>query len=142
MHKLAAVEESFEELERSLGMPEGELVHTVEVYNRHAAEGRDPLFHKAQAYCRPLTAAPFAAVDCTARGCIYGALTLGGLTTLATGEVVDADGRVIAGLYAAGRNAAGLCLEGRTYASGMSLGDVTFFGRVAGRRAAAAPAWE
>jgi hypothetical protein len=32
--------------------------------------------------------------------------------------------------------AAGLPLEGRTYASGLSIGDATFFGRVAGRHAA------
>jgi hypothetical protein len=32
--------------------------------------------------------------------------------------------------------------KGRTYASGMSLGDVTFFGRVAGRVAAGAEPWD
>ena len=52
------------------------------------------------------------------------------------------DEEVIPGLYAAGRNAAGLILEGRTYASGLSIGDATFFGRVAGRHAAAHPAWD
>ncbi len=52
------------------------------------------------------------------------------------------EGDAIPGLYAAGRNAAGLCLEGRTYASGLSIGDATFFGRVAGRNAAALAAWE
>jgi 3-oxo-5alpha-steroid 4-dehydrogenase len=142
MHKIAAVEESFTELEKALGMPEGELVHTIEVYNRHATQGMDPLFHKSKDYCRPLSAPPYAAIDCTSAGCIYGMLTLGGLATRATGEVLDQDGATIVGLYAAGRNTAGLCLEGRTYASGMSLGDVTFFGRMAGRRAAVADAWE
>jgi 3-oxo-5alpha-steroid 4-dehydrogenase len=141
-HRRAAVEESFPDLERSLGMPEGELVHTLEVYNRHAARGEDPLFRKAPEYLRPLAAPPYAALDCTTEGSIYGALTLGGLATLPTGEVLDAAGQPIPGLYAAGRTAAGLCREGRTYASGMSIADATYFGRLAGSRAAATDSWE
>jgi predicted oxidoreductase len=67
---------------------------------------------------------------------IYGVFTLGGLDTRATGEVLDARGCVVEGLYAAGRNSAGLPREGRTYASGMSIGGASFFGRLAGRQAA------
>lgn len=142
MHKLAAVEETFPALERALGMPEGALVHTLETYNRHAERGVDPWFHKAADYLRPLSAPPYAAIDCTTENSIYGVFTLGGLATRATGEVLDREGHVVPGLYAAGRNAAGLTLEGRTYASGLSIGDATFFGRVAGRRAAAAAPWD
>jgi len=137
-HKLAAVEESVEDLERALDMPSGELVHTVESYNRAAAEGRDPLFHKAAEYLRPLHAPPYAALDCTVENSIFGAFTLGGLSVRATGEVLTPEGQAIPGLYAAGRNTAGLTLEGRCYASGLSIGDATFFGRLAGRGAAAA----
>lgn len=135
-HRLAAVEESFADLERALSMPAGELVHTIETYNRHAARGTDPLFHKAADYLRPLHSPPYAALDCTTTGSIYGALTFGGLATTARGEVLDRDGKVIAGLYAAGRNAAGLCRQGSTYASGLSIADATYFGRLAGRTAA------
>jgi 3-oxo-5alpha-steroid 4-dehydrogenase len=141
-HKLAAVEASFADLERALGMPDGELVHTIETYNRHAARGEDPLFHKAADCLRPLSVPPYAALDCTTDNSIYGVLTLGGLATRATGEVLSADGEPVPGLYAAGRNAAGLPLEGRSYASGLSIGDATFFGRLAGRRVAAATPWE
>ncbi len=137
-HRLVAVEETFADLEKALGMPAGELVHTVETYNRNAAAGEDPLFHKSKEYLRPLQTPPYAALDCTTTGSIYGALTLGGLSTSATGEVLDRRGRAIRGLYAAGRNAAGICREGRTYASGLSIADATFFGRIAGRRAAGA----
>ena len=35
----------------------------------------------------------------------------------------------------------GLCLDGRSYASGLSIGDATYFGRLAGRRMAAAEPW-
>jgi succinate dehydrogenase/fumarate reductase flavoprotein subunit len=136
-HKLAAVEETFEDIERALGMPEGELVHTLERYNRDAARGEDPLFRKAPDYLRPLSEPPYAAIDCCTDNSIYGVFTLGGLAVRATTEVLTPDGDVVPGLYAAGRNTAGLTLEGRTYASGLSIGDATFFGRLAGRRAAA-----
>lgn len=51
--------------------------------------------------------------------------------------VADLDGATVT--VRAARVAAGLPLEGRTYASGLSIGDATFFGRVAGRHAAGVP---
>jgi 3-oxo-5alpha-steroid 4-dehydrogenase len=141
-HKLAAVEETFADLERELGVTAGALVHTIETYNRDAARGEDPTFHKAREYLRPLSVPPYAALDCSTANSIFGVLTLGGLATRATGEVLTSGRETIPGLYAAGRNAAGLPLEGRTYASGLSIADATFFGRVAGRHAAAAKPWE
>jgi succinate dehydrogenase/fumarate reductase flavoprotein subunit len=141
VHPLVAVEENIEGLERALELPEGALVQTLETYNRHAARGEDPLFHKSAKWLRALDAPPYAALDCRVGHCVYGGLTLGGLSASATGEALDADGIPIPGLYTAGRNAAGLCREGRTYASGLSIGDASYFGRLAGRRmAAAAPA--
>ena len=62
--------------------------------------------------------------------------TLGGLQTRPTGEVLTATGAVVPGLYAAGRTTAGLPRTEKGYASGMSVGDATFFGRLAGRTAA------
>ena len=62
--------------------------------------------------------------------------TLGGLETLPTGEVLNKYGEVIPKLYAAGRTTAGLPRTGKGYASGMSVGDATFFGRMAGISAA------
>lgn len=138
-HKVAAVAESFEELGRELEMPDGALPATMEAYNRWAAAGEDPLFHKHPKYLRPLVEPPFGALDCTVEGSIFGAFTLGGLSVTAHGEVLDPDGSPVPGLFAAGRCTAGLPREGRTYASGLSLGDASFFGRLAGIRAAAAP---
>jgi len=57
------------------------------------------------------------------------------LHTLPTGQVLNADGDVIPGLYAAGRTTSGLAAQG--YSSGLSLADGTFFGRAAARHAAA-----
>src|SRR5262245_44966693 len=140
-HRLAAVEESFEALEAALAMPAGALVRTLDAYNRDAEKGEDPLFHKARRWLRPLRTPPYAALDTSAAASIWGGFTLGGLRARANGEVLGPDGREIPGLYAAGRTTAGLCREGRSYASGLSIGDATFFGRLAGRRAAAAAPW-
>ncbi len=137
-HPKAAVEETIEDLERALGLPESSLTATVEYFNKHAANGEDPLFHKAKPYLRPLSVPPYAAVDCRKANAIFAGFTFGGLDTLTTGEVLTADGKVVAGLYAAGRNAAGLPRWGGGYASGMSVGCVTFFGRKAGKTVAAA----
>ena len=123
-------------------MPEGMLVHTLETYNRLAARGEDPYFHKAAKYLRPLADPPYGALDCSTANSIFGVFTLGGPSVRASGQVLDAAGEPVAGLYAAGRCTAGLCREGRSYASGLSIGDASFFGRAAGRQAAAAEAWE
>lgn len=136
-HKVAAVEETFEALGDALGMPPGALPATMEQYNRWAARGEDPLFHKDPKWLKPLVDPPFGALDCTTEGSFFGVFTLGGLSVTAHGEVLDPDGAPIPGLFAAGRCTAGLCREGRTYASGMSIGDASYFGRLAGLRAAA-----
>ena len=63
--------------------------------------------------------------------------TLGGLRTSTDGEVLGRDGRAVPGLFAAGRCTSGLPAWGAGYSSGLSLADCTFFGRQAGRKAAA-----
>lgn len=136
--RIAAVGETWAELERELELPDGALVHTVEEFNRLAGEGRDPYFHKAAEWLRPLTEPPFAALSYCKGDFQAHAFTLGGLATRPSGEVLDADGQPIAGLYAAGRTACGLPRWGEGYSSGLSLGDSTFFGRKAGGSAAAA----
>ncbi|MFO0690899.1 MAG: FAD-dependent oxidoreductase [Myxococcota bacterium] len=136
--ELAGVEETIEELEKTLGLPEGQLVHTIESYNKHAEQGEDPVFHKAKKYLTPLVHPPFAALDLSVDKSVWATFTLGGLDTKATGEVLTVDGQVVPGLYAAGRASAGLTRSGRYYASGMSIGGGSFFGRLAGRSAAKA----
>jgi 3-oxo-5alpha-steroid 4-dehydrogenase len=59
-------------------------------------------------------------------------LTLGGLVVdEGTGAVRRQDGSAVAGLFAAGRSAVGIC--SRSYVSGLSLADCVFSGRRAGR---------
>jgi succinate dehydrogenase/fumarate reductase flavoprotein subunit len=132
--EIAGVGETIEELEAELGLPEGSLQATVALYNRHAERGEDPVFRKSPEYVTPLTHPPFGALDCTTENSLYAVFTLGGLQTTVDGEVLTPDADVIPGLFAAGRTAA--CLSAPGYSSGLSIGDGTFFGRRAGRRAA------
>ncbi len=131
------VGDTIEELEREIGLPEGALVSTVELYNRHAARGEDPLFHKGREFVVPLVEPPFGAIDCSSGRVTYATFTLGGLHTRPGGEVLTPAGRAVPGLYAAGRTTSGIAAFG--YVSGISLADGTYFGRLAGRSAASAP---
>jgi succinate dehydrogenase/fumarate reductase flavoprotein subunit len=130
------VADSIEELEREIGLPDGSLVATLELYNRHAARGADPVFGKGREFLRPLVEPPFGAIDCSTAACTYATFTLGGLHTRATGEVLTPDAVAVPGLYAAGRTTSGIGATG--YCSGISLADGTYFGRLAGRSAAGA----
>jgi 3-oxo-5alpha-steroid 4-dehydrogenase len=123
------------QLESEMGLPAGSLQATLELYNRHAALGEDPLFHKSAPWVRPLVP-PIGAFDLRIGPAPYAPFTLGGLETTVDGAVLDLNGDAIAGLYAAGRTTSGVCSFG--YASGLSIGDSTMFGRFAGTSAARA----
>jgi succinate dehydrogenase/fumarate reductase flavoprotein subunit len=121
-----------------LEFPRGALQQTVAFYNRYAQNGIDPLFQKSAAYLRPLQGPPYTAWDTSVDRAFFPAHTLGGLHTLSTGHVLNSAGEPIPGLFAAGRNSAGLPTAPYS-AGGLSLGDCTFFGRRAGAAAAAQP---
>jgi len=134
--EIASAAETIEELAEDIGLPVANLAHTFRFYNEHAAKGEDPLFHKQAEWMEPIEGT-IAAVDISpGEHGLYVGFTLGGLETKPTGEVLTMDGDVIPGLYAAGRATCGMPRNAEGYASGMSVGDVTFFGRKAGRRAA------
>ncbi len=110
------------------------LASTVDAYNRAPADamGKDP------AFVQPLAQPPYSLIDCSIRPRpAYPApmLTLGGLVVSEeSGQVLRPDGTPIAGLYAAGRTAVGVCSN--SYVSGLSLADCVYSGRRAGRHAA------
>jgi len=133
--EIAAVAETPEALEAELGMPPRSLTHTLATYNEFAAKGEDPYFHKEALWLQPLQNPPLAAIDLRAGHTYYALFTLGGLHTRPGGEVMDVEGEIVPGLYAAGRTASGIPAQG--YNSGLSLGDGTFSGRMAGDSAAA-----
>ncbi|CDO36210.1 FAD-dependent oxidoreductase [Novosphingobium sp. KN65.2] len=134
--RITGTGETWAEVEAELEMPEGTLSATMEFYNRHAREGRDPLFGKRQPILTPLEEGPFVALELDFHDSYFSFFTLGGLRTNIDGEVLDREGAPIAGLFAAGRCTSGLPAWGHGYSSGLSLADCTFFGRRAGAKAA------
>ena len=129
--------ETVEEMEKALGMPDGALQATVARYNEYAARGEDPDFHKKDKWLQPLDKAPYAALDASVGAATYMCFTLGGLDVTIDGEVKDAQGAPIPGLFAVGGCASNIAQDGTGYSSGTCIGESTFFGRRAGRRASA-----
>lgn len=127
--------ETVAEMEAALGIPAGNLAATLDRYNAHAADGQDPDFHKQPEFLAPQDVGPWAVFDLTLGKAIYSGFTVGGLAVSVDGEVLRADGRVVAGLYAAGACASNIAQDGKGYASGTQLGEGSFFGRRAGRHA-------
>ena len=135
---IAATGDDWAEVEGELGMLPGTLTPTMDFYNAHAREGRDPLFDKQPPILVPLDQGPFIALELNFETSYFSFFTLGGLKTSASAEVLSRAGTPIPGLFAAGRCTSGLPAWGHGYSSGMSLADCTFFGRAAGRNAARA----
>jgi 3-oxo-5alpha-steroid 4-dehydrogenase len=131
-------EQSLTALAAKLGMPPTQLQATMTAYNATVERGApDPLGKSPERFV-PQDRPPFYAIDCSldwTKGVPCTAMTLGGLVVdEETGQVLSADGSAIEGLYAAGRNAVGICSQ--SYVSGLSIADCVFSGRRAGRHAA------
>ncbi len=124
------------------GIDPAGLSATVTAYNKAALAGERDAMGKSADLVKVLDGPPYSLIDLAVRPRpAYPApmLTLGGLVVdERTGQVRRADGGSVAGLFAAGRTAVGLCSN--SYVSGLSLADCVFSGRRAGRHAAAGPA--
>src|SRR5690606_7451169 len=124
---------SIDELARTLKVEPSVLQATIDEYNRGVDAGVDPL-GKPASQLRRLDRGPFYAINCSidSKRLPCPTLTLGGLVVdEATGQVRRADGARIAGLFAAGRTAVGVCSQ--QYVSGLSIADCVYSGRRAGR---------
>jgi 3-oxo-5alpha-steroid 4-dehydrogenase len=128
--------ETVEEMEAALGIPDGNLVATLNRYNEYAARGEDPDFHKQPEFLAPQDNGPWGAFDLSLGQAMYAGFTVGGLAVSIDGEVLREDGSAIPGLYAAGACASNIAQDGKGYASGTQLGEGSFFGRRAGLHAA------
>jgi 3-oxo-5alpha-steroid 4-dehydrogenase len=129
--------ETVAEMEQALGIPEGRLSSTLDHYNEHARAKDDPDFHKHPDWLEPQDQGPWGAYDLTLGKALYAGFTLGGMRTSVDGEVERPDRSVIEGLYAAGACAANIAQDGKGYSSGTQLAEGSYFGRRAGRHAAA-----
>jgi 3-oxo-5alpha-steroid 4-dehydrogenase len=127
------------QLAQKIGVPAAALAQTVAAYNDGIHSGTGDPAHKGTDLCSPVEQGPFFAIDISIKNSpAFPApgLTLGGLRVNEdTGQVLTAAGEPVAGLYAAGRTAVGICSN--SYISGLSLADCIFSGRRAGLHAGA-----
>jgi 3-oxo-5alpha-steroid 4-dehydrogenase len=123
-------------LAEMLDVPRDALQKTLEDYNAAAQGKRSDRFHKAGDSMHPLREGPYYAIDCSlgSKRHLCAVMTLGGLAVdEKTGQVLSENGGVVPGLYAAGRNAVGVC--SRQYVSGLSIADCIYSGLRAARHA-------
>ncbi len=120
------------ELAAQLGLPPDHVTASVQRYNAHADAGQDGDYLKAAQFLEPIGTAPFYGAEVRpATVC----LTSCGLRIDRDAAVLDEDGRVVVGLYAAGECTGGVM--GAVYVgSGNSYANCAVFGRVAGAGAA------
>ncbi len=137
---------TIEALAAQAGIDPKGLADTISGFNTTAAEGRDPAFGKgSHAYNRyqgdalhgpnpcvaPIAGGPFYAIKM-----VIGDLgTYAGIVTDADARALDAAGRVIPGLYAAGNDMASI-MGGNYPGAGITLGPALTFGYIAGRHLA------
>jgi len=134
------------DLARKIGVDPAALEQTVTSFNRHAAEGKDPEFNRGEnAYSAfmgnalhgpnpalaPLAKAPFYALELRPSDLS----SLAGLDTNSKAQVLDATGKVIAGLYAVGLDN-NTMLRGRYPGGGGSIGPAMTFGYIAAQHMA------
>ncbi|WP_410872387.1 FAD-binding protein [Nocardia sp. A7] len=127
-----------EEVAARAGIDRSALRETVDAHNRAIEDNRPDPFGKPDDLRRPLRTGPFALLDISFKARVtypMPMLTLGGLLVDEdTGAVRAENGDLVAGLFAAGRAAVGVCSN--SYVSGLSLADCVFSGRRAGKHSA------
>jgi 3-oxo-5alpha-steroid 4-dehydrogenase len=128
-----------EALAAKIGLPPAALKASLDQYTADAKAGRTDALNKAADMRAPLDTPPWYALNISADNKTFPCptITLGGLRVDEdSGRVLNAEGRPIAGLYAAGRTAVGIASN--KYVSGLSLADCLWSGRRAGTHAAKA----
>ncbi len=122
--------DSYEALAQELGIPADAFTATMEKWNGCVADKNDPDFGRTS-FANPLDTAPYYAVKVTA-GIHH---TMGGLKIDPETHVLNADGQIIPGLFAAGEVTGGV--HGANRLGGNAVADIIVFGRIAGEQAAA-----
>jgi urocanate reductase len=121
--------DTLEDLAKQMGADPATFVAEIEKYNSYCATGEDLDFGKVK-LGGPIDVGPFYATIRTPS--IHH--TMGGLEVNAQTQVLNANGDVIPGLYAAGEVAGGIHAGNRV--GGNALVDIMVFGRIAGESAA------
>ena len=119
---------TYEELAKAMGVDEAALAETINNWNGYVEAKNDPDFGRTS-FANPLNTAPYYAIKVTA-GVHH---TMGGLKINPNTEVLNENGEVIPGLFAAGEVTGGV--HGANRLGGNAVADFTVFGRIAGAAA-------
>ena len=113
----------------AIGVPAETFINTMTNWNACVEQKADPEFGRVS-FANPLDQAPFYAIK-VQPGIHH---TMGGIKINDNAQVIDTDGNVIAGLFAAGEVTGGV--HGNNRLGGNAVADFTIYGRIAGQNAA------
>lgn len=121
--------DTLQEVAEFFGVDYEALQETVDNYNTYVENGEDPEFNKRSLPSK-IETAPYYMIK--AAPAVHH--TMGGLVINTDAQVLNTDGEVIEGLYAAGEVTGGI--HGTNRLGSCALADITVFGRIAGQNAA------
>lgn len=128
--KTAYVAQSLGELAKTTGLPEKNLIETVERYNGFVERVKDEDFGQNKAYLKhKIATPPFYAMPKS----YYVQHTLGGVSLNEKAQVIDRHDKVIPRLYAAGEISGGV--HGLERNGGCGITECVVFGRIAAQHA-------
>ena len=119
---------TYEELAEQIGVDGAALAETMNTWNGYVEAKNDPDFGRTS-FTQALDTAPYYAIKVTA-GVHH---TMGGLKINTNTEVLNENGEIIPGLFAAGEVTGGV--HGANRLGGTAVSDFVVFGRIAGAAA-------
>ncbi len=118
--------DTIEELAKKAKIPADALKATIDVYNKSVDTKKDEFGRSAKMLCRKIVKPPFYI-------CPFGMSrhhTMGGVRIDTKAHVLDRQGKIIPGLFAAGEVTGGI--HGSNRVGGNAIADIFTFGRIAG----------
>lgn len=117
------------EIADHFGINSDNLVKTMDNYNKYMTEGLDPEFGRTTSMVA-MNGGPWFILE----GVVSVHHTMGGVMIDTEAHVIDTDGNIIKGLYAAGEVTGSV--HGNNRVGTCAISDITVFGRIAGTNAA------
>lgn len=124
------IADTLEEMAEKIGCDYATLQATVDAFNEAVTKGEDEFGRKL--YSTQLTKGPW--IACPRVACVHH--TMGGIAINTETQVLNTEGEIIPGLYAAGEVTGGL--HGANRLGGNAIVDFVVYGRIAGANAAQA----
>lgn len=133
---MAVQGDTYEALAEAMDVDADAFVETMNTWNQAVADGEDKEFGRNNGMDDDLSTAPYYAIQ-IAPGIHH---TMGGIKIDTDTRVIDTEGNVIPGLFAAGETTGGV--HGGNRIGGNAVCDFVVFGRIAGANAASCAAAE